>query len=101
MKRIILSLLLTLSLTLSLLPAVNAAGIPGEEKLPGEAGYGFTYAFVSPTTIEITAYYGYEAEVTVPSTIDGYTVVVSKASTTRRATATPISLSARLSCPKR
>lgn len=75
MKRIILSLLLTLSLTLSLLPAVSAAGIPGEEKLPGEAGYGFTYAFVSPTTIEITAYYGYEAEVTVPSTIDGYTVV--------------------------
>ena len=75
MKRIILSLLLTLSLTLSLLPAVNAAGIPGEEKLPDEAGYGFTYAFVSPTTIEITAYYGYEAEVTVPSTIDGYTVV--------------------------
>ena len=75
MKRIILSLLLTLSLTLSLLPAVNAAGIPGEEKLPGEADYGFTYAFVSPTTIEITAYYGYEAEVTVPSTIDGYTVV--------------------------
>lgn len=75
MKRIILSLLLTLSLTLSLLPAVNAAGIPGEEKLPGDAGYGFTYAFVSPTTIEITAYYGYEAEVTVPSTIDGYTVV--------------------------
>ena len=54
---------------------MNAAGIPGEEKLPGEAGYGFTYAFVSPTTIEITAYYGYEAEVTVPSTIDGYTVV--------------------------
>ena len=50
-------------------------GIPGEDKLPGEAGYGFTYAFVSPTTIEITAYYGYEAEVTVPSTIDGYTVV--------------------------
>lgn len=75
MKRIILSLLLTLSLSLSLLPAVSAAGIPGEEKLPGEAGYGFTYAFVSPTTIEITAYYGYEAEVTVPSTIDGYTVV--------------------------
>ena len=75
MKRIILSLLLTLSLTLSLLPAVNAAGIPGEEKLPGDADYGFTYAFVSPTTIEITAYYGYKAEVTVPSTIDGYTVV--------------------------
>ena len=75
MKRTLLSLLLALSMLLSLLPAVSAAGITGEEKLPDEAGYGFTYAFVSPTTIEITAYYGYEAEVTVPSTIDGYTVV--------------------------
>ncbi len=54
---------------------MNAAGVSGEEKQPDEAGYGFTYAFVSPTTIEITAYYGYEAEVTVPSIIDGYTVV--------------------------
>lgn len=67
--------LLTLTLLLSLLPAAQAVGIPGEEKLPDDADYGFTYAFVSPTTIEITAYYGYEAEVTVPSTIDGYTVV--------------------------
>lgn len=67
--------LLTVALLAAVLPAVNAVGIPGEEKLPDEAGYGFTYAFVSPTTIEITAYYGYEAEVTVPSTIDGYTVV--------------------------
>lgn len=75
MKRTLLSLLLALSMLLSLLPAVSAAGITGEEKLPDDAGYGFTYAFVSPTTIEITAYYGYEAEVTVPSTIDGYTVV--------------------------
>ena len=75
MKRTLLSLLLALSMLLSLLPAVSAVGITGEEKLPDEAGYGFTYAFVSPTTIEITAYYGYEAEVTVPSTIDGYTVV--------------------------
>ena len=75
MKRTLLSLLLALSMLLSLLPAVSAAGIPGEEKLPDDTGYGFTYAFVSPTTIEITAYYGYEAEVTVPSTIDGYTVV--------------------------
>ena len=75
MKRTLLSLMLALSMLLSLLPAVSAAGIPGEEKLPDDTGYGFTYAFVSPTTIEITAYYGYEAEVTVPSTIDGYTVV--------------------------
>ena len=43
--------------------------------MPDETGYGFTYRFVSPSTIEITSYYGYEAEVTVPSTIDGYTVV--------------------------
>ena len=98
MKKRILALLLALALLAAMLPAATAAGITGEEKLPDEAGYGFTYAFVSPTTIEITAYCGYEAEVTVPSTIDGYT---SKASTTRRATATPISLSARLSCPKR
>ena len=75
MKRTLLSLLLALSMLLSLLPAVSAAGITGEEKLPDDAGFGFTYAFVSPTTIEITAYYGYEAEVTVPSNIDGYTVV--------------------------
>ena len=75
MKRTVLSLLLVFTLLLSLLPAVNAVGIPGEEKLPDEAGYGYSYAFVSPTTIEITAYFGYETEVTVPSTIDGYTVV--------------------------
>ena len=50
MKRIILSLLLTLSLTLSLLPAVNAAGIPGEEKLPDEAGYGLSLIHISEPT---------------------------------------------------
>lgn len=75
MKRRMIAWLLTVALLAAVLPAVNAVGIPGEEKLPGDADYGFTYAFVSPTTIEITAYYGYEAEVTVPSTIDGYTVV--------------------------
>lgn len=74
LKRL-LTVLLMLCMVLLLLPTAAAAGIPGEEKLPDEAGYGFTYAFVSPTTIEITAYYGYETEVTVPSTIDGYTVV--------------------------
>ena len=75
MKRRILALLLAFALLAALLPAAGAVGIPGEEKLPDEAGYGYSYAFVSPTTIEITAYFGYEAEVTVPSTIDGYTVV--------------------------
>ena len=75
MKKRILALLLALALLAAMLPAATAAGIMGEEKLPDEAGFGFTYAFVSPTTIEITAYYGFEAEVTVPSTIDGYTVV--------------------------
>ena len=75
MKRRMIAWLLTVALLAAVLPAVNAVGIPGEEKQPDEAGYGFTYAFVSPTTIEITAYYGYEAEVTVPPTIDGYTVV--------------------------
>ena len=75
MKRRMIAWLLTFALLAAVLPAVNAVGIPGEEKLPGDADYGFTYAFVSPTTIEITAYYGYEAEVTVPSSIDGYTVV--------------------------
>ena len=67
MKQRMIAWLLTVALLAAVLPAVNAVGIPGEEKLPDEAG--------SPTTIEITAYYGYEAEVTVPSTIDGYTVV--------------------------
>ena len=44
-------------------------------KAARRGGLRLLHAFVSPTTIEITAYYGYEAEVTVPSTIDGYTVV--------------------------
>lgn len=75
MKRILRTSLCLLLCLLLAAPTVFAAGIPGEEKLPDDTDYGFTYAFVSPTTIEITAYYGYEAEVTVPSTIDGYTVV--------------------------
>lgn len=72
MKKKLFSLLLACVFVLSFSGTVFAVG---EEKLPGEDGYGFTYRFVSPSTIEITSYYGYEAEVTVPSTIDGYTVV--------------------------
>lgn len=101
MKKRILALLLALALLAAMLPAATAAGIMGEEKLPDEAGFGFTYAFVSPTTIEITAYYGYEAEVTVPSTIDGYTVVGIQSFHNEEGYSNPNSLSARLSCPKR
>lgn len=35
----------------------------------------FTYNFVTQDTIEITSYSGYECNVTVPKTIDGFTVV--------------------------
>ena len=72
MKRRLFSLLLTLAMLLSLLPAAHALG---EEKLSDEDGYGYTYRFVTRDTIEITSYYGYESEVVVPATIDGYTVV--------------------------
>ena len=72
MKRKILAMLLALSLALSLAPMTSAVG---EEALPDDAYYGFTYRFVTRDTIEITSYYGYETEVTVPSSIDGYTVV--------------------------
>ena len=72
MKRRLFSLLLTLAMLLSLLPAAHALR---EEKLPDEDGYGYTYRFVTRDTIEITSYYGYESEVVVPATIDGYTVV--------------------------
>ena len=72
MKRRLFSLLLTLAMLLSLLPAAHALG---EEKLPDEDGYGYTYCFVTRDTIEITSYSGYETEVVVPATIDGYTVV--------------------------
>ncbi len=75
MKRHLIAWLLILSLTLSLLPVVGAAGQPGGKTLPDDPDYGFTYRFVTRDTIEITSYYGYEAEVTVPSSIDGYTVV--------------------------
>ena len=86
MKRRILAMLLTLSLILSLTPMTLAVG---EEKLPDDAGYGFTYALVSPTTIEITAYYGYEAEISVPSAIDGYTVVGIQSFHTQEGYSTP------------
>lgn len=75
MKRHIIAWLLILSLTLSLLPAVGAAGQPGDEIWPDDPNYGFTYRFVTHDTVEITSYDGYETEVSVPSSIDGFTVV--------------------------
>lgn len=75
MKRHIIAWLLILSLTLSLLPAVGAAGQPGDETWPDDPNYGFTYRFVTHDTVEITSYDGYETEVSVPSSIDGFTVV--------------------------
>ena len=101
MKRIILSLLLTLSLTLSLLPAVNAAGIPGEESCPARRATALPThsSHQRPLRSPLTTATRRRSPSPRPSTaIPSW---ASKASTTRRATATPISLSARLSCPKR
>ena len=57
-------------------PVSHAAGVYSEGNSPSdESTYGYTYRFVTADTIEITSYFGYEAEVTVPETIDGFTVV--------------------------
>ena len=72
MKKWILRCMLAVSLLLVICVTVGAIG---EEKLPGEAGYGYSDRFVTRDTIEITAYTGYEHNVTVPAEIDGYTVV--------------------------
>ncbi|MGM9651765.1 MAG: leucine-rich repeat domain-containing protein, partial [Faecousia sp.] len=75
MKRKLLAWLLVLSLVAALLPAVSAEGKPGDGKSTDDPNFGYNYRFVTRDSIEITSYYGYEAEVTVPSSIDGYTVV--------------------------
>lgn len=67
------ALLLTGLMTVTVLIFPGAAA--GEEKIPGDDAFGFTYSFVSENEIEITSYSGFDAEVTVPSKIDGYTVV--------------------------
>lgn len=67
------ALLLTGLMTVTVLIFPGAAA--GEEKTPGDDAFGFTYSFVSENEIEITSYSGFDAEVTVPSKIDGYTVV--------------------------
>ena len=75
MKRKILAMLLVFSFVLLLVPFSGAMAAVGSEKSPSDSGYGFTYRFVTSDTVEITSYYGYEETVTVPSSIDGYTVV--------------------------
>ncbi len=67
------ALLLTGLMTVTVLIFPGAAA--GEEKTPGDDAFGFTYSFVSENEIEITSYSGFDSEVTVPSKIDGYTVV--------------------------
>ena len=72
MKKWMLRCMLAVSLLLAICVTASALG---EEKLPGDAGYGYSYRFVTRDTIEITAYTGYERDVTVPAEIDGCTVV--------------------------
>ncbi len=74
-KRIISVLCVFLALTLVFAVSSPAGAFLGEEKNPSDDAFGYTYAFVSENEIEITSYSGYLKEVTVPSKIDGYTVV--------------------------
>lgn len=63
-----------LSVTASALTQ-NEDGYAGlYNKVPSSNGSGYTYRFLSANTIAITDYNGYDAEVTIPSKIDGYTV---------------------------
>lgn len=63
-----------LSVTASALTQ-NQDGYAGlYNKVPSSNGSGYTYRFLSASTIAITDYNGYDTEVTIPSKIDGYTV---------------------------
>ncbi len=54
--------------------SLSVSAEAGDDKLPSEDCFGYTYKFLSTSTIAITDYNGYDTEVTVPSKIDGYTV---------------------------
>lgn len=54
--------------------SLSVSADTGDDKLPSEDCFGYTYKFLSTSTIAITDYNGYDTEVTVPSKIDGYTV---------------------------
>lgn len=73
--RRLISLLLCLCLAATVPASVSAEGYVTYDALPGDENFGFSYRFVTRNTVEITAYAGFESEVTVPSTLDGFTVV--------------------------
>ena len=54
--------------------SLSVSADTGDDKLPSEECYGYTYRFLTENTIAITDYKGYDTEVTIPSKIDGYTV---------------------------
>lgn len=54
--------------------SLSVSADTGDDKLPSEDCYGYTYRFLTENTIAITDYNGYDTEVTIPSKIDGYTV---------------------------
>lgn len=54
--------------------SLSVSADTGDDKLPSEECYGYTYRFLTENTIAITDYKGYDTEVAIPSKIDGYTV---------------------------
>lgn len=54
--------------------SLSVSAEAGDDKLPSEDCFGYTYRFLTENTIAITDYKGYDTEVTIPSKIDGYTV---------------------------
>lgn len=54
--------------------SLSVSADTGDDKLPSEDCYGYTYRFLTENTIAITDYKGYDTEVAIPSKIDGYTV---------------------------
>ena len=69
-------LALSVILATAAMPLSGFADVPANGEVPSDdVPYGLSYRFVTFDTIEITAYNGYESELTVPSYIDGFKVV--------------------------
>lgn len=69
-------LALSAILAAAAMPLSGLADVPANGEVPSDdVPYGLSYRFVTFDTIEITAYEGYESELTVPSYIDGFKVV--------------------------
>lgn len=69
-------LALSAILAAAAMPLSGSADVPANGEVPSDdVPYGLSYRFVTFDTIEITAYEGYESELTVPSYIDGFKVV--------------------------